>query len=610
MGCRHFGRHVGSALSIALLISGSACAPGPTSSPAQDSAPSPAASHLSPSEQLIRVSMALRGVRPSLDDLDEIEASPSQLGSLASGYLDSPEFGKTIRDLHAETLLVRAADGLEYAVRMPNVGPLEDYSLGEIHRSLTEAPLRMVERIVMEDQPYTEVLRAGWTMTDPIHSTVWGLDHDPDGPPWQVSTWNDGRPDAGLLSSSAVWARYVNNGVNNGRGRANFVARAFLCQDFFGRDIPIDHPDDLGSQSVSEEATTLPACLSCHVALDPLASFFWVFRDKHLALDALDGYTDCAVDAFVSQDHAVSGGNCYPFLSYWEAAGTGWQNVGMPPPAYFGTKGEDLSDLGRLISEDGRFSLCTARRFEGFFTKQLPEEVPFERASTLQSSLLASDWSARDLVRQIVLNPSFLGAEPVSPSPDGAVPSLVVSPHQLASLVDDLTGFRWIYSADDGADCHPTSLDQDTSEVVWGCWGDTEIPTSAAYGVRAIAGGIDGYRTTTPSYSASPGLVLLQQRLAEESSAFVVARDFELAPEERRLFADIGPEDTDPAAVGAQIQLLSQRLYGAQLSVNDLDITELMELFDASLDDPSCDTTTAWTTVLTVMLQDPRILLY
>ena len=570
---------------------------------------------LEPAEQLQRVSMALRGVRPSVADLDALDEDPALLTTLVDDYLDSEEFGRTIRDLHAQTLLIRTADGLEYAVRMPDVGPLEEFTVGEIHRSLTEAPLRMVERIVREDRPYTDILQADWTMTDPIHATVWGLEHDPDGPDWQVATWPDGRPAAGLLSSSSIWARYVNNGINYGRGRANFVARAFLCQDFFDRQLPISHPDELGSVEVVEAANSEPNCLSCHQSLDPLASFFWVFRDKHLAADMLDGWGNCDAPAFVTLGHDVAGGNCFPFLSYYPPAATVWQDIGQPAPAYFGSRGEDLADLGRMIADDGRFSLCAARRFEGFFTKQLPSAVPFERAAELQLDLLDSGWSAKQLVRGIVLAPAFLG----SPVSEVAPAPLLVSPRQLASLVEDLTGFRWTYDPDGGADVPNSAIDPETWNIVWGPWGETEIATSAAYGVRAVAGGIDGYRIKTPSHGPSPALTLLQRRLGEEAAAWVVRRDFSLPAGDRQLLRGVEDGTDDPATVEAQLRDLHRRFYSLAAEEEDEDIDGLLELFalveanqaaEQEEDELEAETTRAWTVVLSVMLQDPRILLY
>src|ERR1700709_2783245 len=67
----------------------------------------PTAIYLTPTQHLTRASMALRGVRPSVADLETVAADASQLPALVDRYLASPEFGATMKDLHNEVLLMR-----------------------------------------------------------------------------------------------------------------------------------------------------------------------------------------------------------------------------------------------------------------------------------------------------------------------------------------------------------------------------------------------------------------------------------------------------------------------------------------------------------------------
>src|SRR5262245_2210696 len=62
--------------------------------------------YLTPTQQLTRASMVLRGLRPSLDELHQVDADPSILPTIVDHYLASPEFGQTMRELHNETLLM------------------------------------------------------------------------------------------------------------------------------------------------------------------------------------------------------------------------------------------------------------------------------------------------------------------------------------------------------------------------------------------------------------------------------------------------------------------------------------------------------------------------
>src|SRR5262245_11768586 len=62
---------------------------------------------LSPTEKLVRVSMAVRGTRPSPEDLRTVAADPGALEALTDDYMKGAGFGEMIRDLYNEALKVR-----------------------------------------------------------------------------------------------------------------------------------------------------------------------------------------------------------------------------------------------------------------------------------------------------------------------------------------------------------------------------------------------------------------------------------------------------------------------------------------------------------------------
>src|SRR5687767_15955162 len=68
---------------------------------------SPTAVYLTPVQHLTRASLALRGMRPSLEDMRAVEADKEALPAIIDRYLESPAFGETIMELHNETLLTR-----------------------------------------------------------------------------------------------------------------------------------------------------------------------------------------------------------------------------------------------------------------------------------------------------------------------------------------------------------------------------------------------------------------------------------------------------------------------------------------------------------------------
>ena len=71
-----------------------------------------AAVPLTPEEQLTRLSISLRGTRPTIAQLDDVARQPARVDRYVDAWLQTPAFGRTLRDLHAEVLLLRVAAGL------------------------------------------------------------------------------------------------------------------------------------------------------------------------------------------------------------------------------------------------------------------------------------------------------------------------------------------------------------------------------------------------------------------------------------------------------------------------------------------------------------------
>src|SRR5436190_21552687 len=94
---------------LTLLIALGACAESASTTPPDpDPDPvSPTAVFLSPAQHLTRASMALRGTRPSVEDLRAVEADPKLIPSIVDGYLASAAFGLTLKEMHNEKMHVR-----------------------------------------------------------------------------------------------------------------------------------------------------------------------------------------------------------------------------------------------------------------------------------------------------------------------------------------------------------------------------------------------------------------------------------------------------------------------------------------------------------------------
>ena len=359
-------------------------------------APPTTATHLTPTEHLARASLALRGVRPSLAELRAVAAEPDRVAALVDRYLESPEFGATIRDLHNELLLLHPE---LTNFTPPPAPPLQALSFTELNRSVYDEPLRLIEDIVMTDQPYTRIVTAAYTMADRTVATIWGLDHS-EGDGWERTRWSDDRGAAGILASTAIYLRYRSVASNYNRARANAISRSLLCHDFSASDIHID-------TSVNPQA------------MDPLASYFFPFLQGPMNGVPVPSYP---VDWYKPEDAAA------------------WSTTTGRPPGYFGTQPEGLAGLGKAIAADPRFARCAAVNFASFFTERPASDLSPAWIAQLQDGFVRGGYSAKRLARAIVLSDEFRTATAADPvAAEAVIGYQKVRPQQLERMLAALT---------------------------------------------------------------------------------------------------------------------------------------------------------------------------
>ncbi len=541
---------------------------------------------LQPEARALRTSMALRGMRPEVAAVQQIRADPERLEAWVDAWLDTREFGATLRDMHAEQLFLRT----DVDEQVPPVGPLAGFTTREVHEGLVEAPLRLIERVVTEGRPYTEIVTADWLLVSHPYAIVHGLPFDPEGESWQETRWGDGRPRAGILSDSELWRRHRSAGSNFHRGRANVVSTVLLCEDFATRDVPVEGGIDLSDElAVAEAVRTQSTCIGCHQAMDPLAGFFWGFRHQLKARAIRTAYDmDCQWPTDDPEPlpgpHGSQDDFCYPLRFYQPELENDWIDWELRAPSYFGTPATDLADVGQLIASDHRFATCTTRRFWSWFAQQPVEDVDTALVDELTAELVGSGFDARALVRAIMLHPQFLAK-------DGA---LTTRPEQLARTMADLTEFRWDVQPD-GPNCGTE------------CWGSVDLTVSDRYGFRAMAGGIDGITVLTPTHSPTPVRQLALERLASEAAANVVYNDALRDPQERHLLELVSFATSDSEAlVRDQIVALHLRISAQVIEPDSPQADQAYALW-RKVFDASNDPRRSWTVLVTALLQDDRM---
>ncbi len=560
---------------LAPLFAGAAIAACGGSSPTPPDPPPPDSTlvYLTPTQHLTRASLALRGLRPSIEDLRAVDADPAALPAIVDRYLAAPEFGETIKELHNETLLLRVEQGF---LTFPAIGGLTGATATQINGAVFDEPLRLIEDIVMSDQPYTKIVTADYTMANGAVAEIWGLPHAGPADAWERTKWTDGRGAAGVLATSVLYHRHRSAGFNWNRGRANLISTAFLCHDFLDSDIQVDTSVDLSDPDVVANAVVQNAsCAGCHQTMDPLASYLFVHRQ------------------------AIGVGQImqYPIQYFLPGQANRWQNTNRRPPMYFGQQAAGLGGLGAAIAGDPRFARCAATRFASYLTEVPQKSLPGAWIARLQKELTDSNFSAKQLAKAIVLSDEFRVSHDTDPATaEGVVGALKLRPEQMSRMLRGLTGFSWT-----------TTSNLNLRGIRYGT---ADLLQSDFIGYRVLAGGIDSFFVTSPVHTMNATSSLVARNAAAAAADFVVDRDATAPAAQRTLFVAATVDATAEPEVRAQLAHLHARIYGELALPDAPEVDETYALFQDALASTNNNARRAWKLTLIGMLSDFRSLFY
>src|SRR5262245_13267450 len=536
---------------------------------------------IAPAELLVRASMDLRGLRPAPADLDAIEADPTAYDALVDAYLHSPEFLERVKDLYDDALLVRRED-------------FTDEARDKTWAIYGEA-LELIAWIVAHDRPLTEIGTADYTVanqlfqSDPVRMPY---PMEPVvGDEWQPTHYTDGRPHAGLLSTSAFYEVWSTNDTNKNRRRANRWSIVFHCYNFL--DTPVDvtrNVDNNDADAVLNAVTTRTDCKACHDRLDPLASF--LFPLDNAGLEEGTDPTD-----FFSGDPER------------------WRTANKRPPAVYGVPGTDVRDLGRLLTTHPKFAECqTKRAFRLLFLRD-----PQTNQEVATAADLATRWGSDDGYDFRRLVHRWMASDAYRMRPADGDPAWVrrASPERLERLIADLTGFVWERPPDDDEDDSDPASDPPRTAPV-------PLLTTEERGFKIILGGINGTTVSARSHSLNASVAMVQRKIASLAADYVVRTDLALPDAQRKLLAGVtGAENpfADEAALRAHIVALVRRLYGQLIAPDAPQASGWLQLYrNLYLDRTESDShggdvpgtagERAWRGLLVAMLRSPKIILY
>lgn len=526
---------------------------------------------LSPRRQLIRLSVDLRGVHPTEASLAFIDEHPEAYGEFVDRYLQDPRFADRIEEIYNRSIRTRTGE----TYFDPAEAGLDDIDDERVADSLGDEPLRLIGHVVENDLPFSHVVTADYSLADPIVAAMWGLPYPQGESGWQITRYDDGRPVAGLLSSTTLWQRYPSAGVNSNRHRANTISRIFLCDDYLSRPVSFSRTqiDTLTSGDPEDVIQTTQACQSCHSTLDSFASHFfgfWWEIDGDLVDQTL----------YRPEDEPM----------WREQMGT------HVSPAYYGTPTSGLREMAELLASDPRFAQCAADTIYGGLTQRRPIDQDRAERFAHRQAFQDSDLNVRELVRSIVSSREYLAAK--VDDPDRELPVLkTVTPAQLEGIIETKTGYRWSF-------------------------GGRPALARNVRGLGVLAGGTDGRFVNSPNPDPSVGLVLVQERLAQAASWHLAAHDLDRDRQgEARLLRFITRDDrpeTEREAFKTQIEQLYLDVLGVPLDAPEgpegepgepPEVEELIALWKRlfSLD---ARPEAAWAGVVSVVLRDPMLIFY
>ena len=508
---------------------------------------------LSAVELLTRASLDFRGIRPSVEEIEIVEADPEAVEELIDGFLFDYRFGERVRSLYSDVYLTRQDTWYVTAA----LAGLDSELQPEWADAIGQEPLRILSTIASEDLPYTDIVTADWTMTNDLLAEAWEIEAT-EGEGWRRGYYTDDRPAAGVLATNGLWWRYGTNAANANRGRANAISKIFLCTDYLSKPITFERDVNLlDANAVNDALQNNPGCVACHYSLDPLAAYLWGFY-------------------YFDYRSAIDTATYHPEREYL------WEDYSGVGPGYYGEVGFGLSDLGESLAADPRLAECAVTQA---FELLLQRDVLLEDQAELNAHrevFLAEGLQLRPLYRSILDSEAYRAA----PSDDARfVGAKLISVDQLASSIEELTGYRFTYLGYD-------MLSTDT------------------YGLRTLAGGVDGNFVTQPATEPMTTMVLVQERLAQGAAWHVTEED--MATDEPRLFLYVGFTETpatDRDAMVEQIQHLHLRIFGDRIDAEGPEVAANLALWE-DLYAVDGSQQAAWAGVLSVLLRDPAFLVY
>lgn len=427
--------------------------------------------------------------------------------------------------------------------------------------AIAKEPLHILEHVLREGRPFTEVLTGDWTIVNPYSARSYDIpldlfDDQNDANEWIEYTFED-IPQAGILSTPSFLARYPSTATNRNRHRSRIVYDFFFATDVMRL---AARPIDVSSIADFNPTLYNPECTVCHENIDPLAGAFQNWND--------DGH--------------------------YEPPEEGWF-PDMSPPGFadtqipFEEKERALQWLTEQLVLDDKFALAVVHTLYTGLTGQerLLEPLDADHPDYIHqiAAFEAQDYTFKQIATEFEDSGYDLRV---------AIKALVKTPWFRAVSLEEVPGngrAKKLAPMGTARLLSPEALDRRIVASVGFSWergGDNVL--NGAY--RFFYGGIDSIQTTTRLTELNGVMANIAERMANEVSCAATPYDFTRPSEERLLFPSV--ELTDQPGVGddailENIVYLHRHLLGETLDRDDPEIHRTFELFKAVFEHGNTD---------------------
>ena len=535
-------------------------------------------------EQLHRIVSTLASRTPTQDEINLVATANDQvaidaaLDAVIDGLMNEDAFYTRVKEMYNDLLLTdKDADDRGNPVDNYDLDAFanrdyydDNFSGGErsdlfelTNYGISRAPLALIEYVIANDRPFTEILTADYVMVNPYSAVIYGVNAGDNNFPFSsdtnqanhdvedfrpitnfVQTAGDQAqvPVAGVIGTHAFLARYPTTNTNVNRKRARYVFEYFLGLDIeslAARD-GLDLDNVIGAVPTYED----PQCMVCHVVMDPIAGLF-TKRDNEGEYDTGNSYR---------HNQTTSG------VPRMVPAGYSLDPADVLPTA------EELQPLKWFVQQlaaDDRFANRTVRTvFKGLtgIEATAPSTIAFINDTKTQFQVGNFDFKA--LVKSIVLS-DYYRAQNLDPA-ESALNYVDIGAGRIRT---------------------PEELDRRIRSVAGGGYNWRGPNSGSGLGGRhyLLYGGINSDDVDTRTTSPTSLMDGIQERIANQVACERVATDLYNSGNSL-LFPVAGASDTPDTtpgedAIRQNIVHLHKHLLGEERDVNDAEVTATYQLF-------------------------------